>query len=77
MSTLGEIESAVERLPLAEQEELFERLAAKLSGKTPNSFPVREDHMKVLDERFAAYRDDPSQSSTWEDVKQRFEARRS
>jgi putative addiction module component (TIGR02574 family) len=77
VSTLGEIESAVERLPLAQQEELFSRLAAKLSGQPVNGFPVREDHLKLLDERFAAYRDDPKQASTWEDVKRRFEARRS
>ncbi len=41
-----------------------------------NGFPVREDHLKLLDERFAAYRNDPQQASTWEDVKRRFEARR-
>jgi putative addiction module component (TIGR02574 family) len=76
MSTLGEIESAVEQLPLAEQEELFNRLAAKLGGGTAREFPIREDHLRLLDERFAAYRDDPKQASTWEDVKLRFESRR-
>ncbi len=77
MSTLGEIESAVEHLPLVQQEELFSRLAAKLSAGSTNEFPLREDHVRLLDQRFAAYRDDPSQASTWEDVKRRFEARRS
>lgn len=76
MSTLGEIESAVEQLPLADQEELFSRLAVKLGGVTADEFPVREDHLRLLDERFAAYRDDPQQASTWEDVKLRFESRR-
>jgi putative addiction module component (TIGR02574 family) len=76
MSTLGEIESAVAQLPLAQQEELLSRLAVKLSSETAKEFPVREDHLQLLDERFAAYRDDPQQASTWEDVKLRFESRR-
>jgi hypothetical protein len=76
MSTLGEIESAVAQLPLAQQEELFSRLAVKLSGETAKELPVREDHLRLLDERFAAYRDDPRQASTWSDVKLRFEAQR-
>lgn len=63
MSTLAEIESAVETLPLAEQEELLNRLMVKLSGSTTD-FPVREDHVRLLDERFAAYRENPSQAST-------------
>jgi putative addiction module component (TIGR02574 family) len=77
VSTLGEIESAVEQLPLAQQEELLSRLAARLGAEPTNTFPVREDHVRLLDERFAAYRDDPAQASTWEDVKHRFDARRS
>ena len=76
MSTLGEIESAVEQLPLAEQEELLSRLTIKLGGQIAAEFPVREDHLQLLNERFAAYRDDPSQASTWEDVKLRFASRR-
>ena len=76
MSTLGEIESAVEQLSLTEQEELLGRLAAKLGGRNAGEFPLREDHLRLLDERFAAYRDDPRQASTWADVKLRFESRR-
>jgi putative addiction module component (TIGR02574 family) len=76
MSTVGEIESAVAQLPLAQQEELFSRLAVKLSSETAKEFPAREDHLQLLDERFAAYHDDPKQASTWEDVKLRFESRR-
>lgn len=76
MSTLGEIESAVEHLPIAEQEELLSRLAVKLGGSNADEFQVREDHLRLLDERFAAYRDNPQQASTWEDVKLRFESRR-
>ena len=76
MSTLAEIESAVETLPLAEQEELLNRLVMKLGGGSAAEFAVREDHVQLLDERFAAYRKDPSQASTWEEVKRRFAARR-
>lgn len=75
MSTLAEIESAVETLPLAEQEELLNRLVMKL-GSSGSECVVREDHVQLLDERFAAYREDPSQASTWEEVKRRFAARR-
>lgn len=76
MSTLGEIESAVEQLSLTEQEELLGRLAVKLGGRNAGEFPLREDHLRLLDERFAAYRDDPGQASTRADVKLRFESRR-
>jgi putative addiction module component (TIGR02574 family) len=76
MSTLAEIESAVEALPLAEQEELLNRLVVKLGGGDAAEFSVREDHLRLLDERFAAYREDPRQASTWEEVKSRFAARR-
>jgi len=76
MITLLEIESAVEALPLTEQEELLNRLAARLGGVEAKDFPVREDHLRLLDERFAAYRDDPRQAATWEEVKHRFASRR-
>ena len=77
MSTLAEIESAVENLTPTEQEQLLSHLALKLGIKNSDEFPVRPDHVELLDQRFAAYRDDPAQASTWEDVKRRFEARRS
>jgi len=76
MSTLAEIESAVETLSPTEQEELLNRLVMKLGGGGASEFAVREDHVRLLDERFAAYRLDPSQVSTWEEVKRRFAARR-
>jgi hypothetical protein len=57
MSSLAEIESAVDGLPLLEQEELFQRLARKLGGAGSADFPVREDHVRLLDERFV--RQDP------------------
>ena len=75
MSTLAEIESAVETLSSAEQEELLNHLVMKLGGGA-TEFAVREDHVRLLDERFAAYRQDPGQASTWEEVKRRFAARR-
>ena len=75
MSTLAEIESAVEALPSAEQEKLLNHLALKLGLKSRDEFPVRDDHLKLLDQRFAAYRNDPTQASAWEDVKRRFETR--
>ena len=76
MSTLAEIESAVENLTAAEQEKLLSHLALKLGIQRSNEFPVRQDHIELLDQRFAAYRDDPTQATTWSDVKRRFEARR-
>ena len=76
MSTLPEIESAVENLTATEQEKLLGHLALKLGMQNSDEFPVRQDHVELLDQRFAAYRDDPTQASTWEDVKRRFEARR-
>jgi putative addiction module component (TIGR02574 family) len=76
MSSLAEIESAVDELPLPDQEELLQRLVRKLGSVRLEEFPVREDHLRLLEERFAAYRDDPSQASTWEEVKRRFAERR-
>jgi putative addiction module component (TIGR02574 family) len=76
MSTLAEIESAVENLTAAEQEKLLGHLAIKLGIQNSNEFPLRQDHIELLDKRFAAYRNDPTQASTWEDVKRRFETRR-
>lgn len=76
MSTLTEVESAIDRLSLSEKEELLSRLAVKLGGAGSEEFPVREDHVQLLEQRFSAYRDDPRQASTWEDVKRRFEAQR-
>jgi putative addiction module component (TIGR02574 family) len=75
MSTLDEIESALEALTIGEQEKLFNHLAVKLGVERNDEFPVRDDHLQLLDERFRASREDPSQASTWEDVKRRFEAR--
>jgi putative addiction module component (TIGR02574 family) len=75
MSTLAEIESAVESLSLAEQEKLLSHLAVKLGVEGKDEFPVRDDFVQLLNHRFAAYRDDPTQASTWEEVKRRFEAR--
>ena len=76
MSSLADIESAVDSLPLPEQKELLHRLATKLESRGGKEFPVCEDHVRLLDERFASYREDPRQASTWEDVKRRFEDRR-
>ena len=76
MTTLAEIESAVEGLSPSEQEELLNRLALRLQNQYGNEFPVREDHVRLLEERFAEYRKDPTQVSTWEEVKQRIRAQR-
>ena len=76
MTTLAEIESAVARLSVAEQEELLNRLTLKLQTSNGDEFPVREDHIRLLEERFAEYQKDPTQVSTWEEVKRRIRARR-
>ena len=75
MSTLAEMESAVENLTAEEQEKSLSHLALEFGIQKSSEFPVRQDHIK-LDQRFAAYRDDPTQATTWRDVKRRFEARR-
>ena len=76
MSTLAEIESAVENLTVSEQEKLLGHLALKLGINRTDEFPLRQDHVQLLEQRFAAYRNDSHQASTWEEVKRRFEARR-
>jgi putative addiction module component (TIGR02574 family) len=76
VTTLAEIKSAVDRLSPAQQEELLTRLDLKLQAHNGDEFPVREDHVRLLEERFAEYRKDPSQVSTWEEVKRRIRTRR-
>ena len=76
MTTVAEIESAVDRLSPAEQEDLLTRLSLKLQVQNDDEFPVREDHVRLLEERFAEYRRDPCQASTWEEVKRRIRALR-
>ena len=46
--------------------ELWEELAAE-----PDAFPVRDDHMKVLQQRLEHYRRNPTDVHAWEDVKRR------
>jgi hypothetical protein len=48
MSTLTEIETVVERLPLAEQEELLRHLEAKLRRGSTTASASREDWMRRL-----------------------------
>ena len=36
---------------------------------TPEEIPVTEEQLDELDRRFEAYRRDPSQVATWEEVK--------
>jgi putative addiction module component (TIGR02574 family) len=50
--------------------------ALKLQIREGSEFPFREDHVRLLEERFAEHRKDPSQSSTWEEVKRRIQAGR-
>jgi putative addiction module component (TIGR02574 family) len=46
--------------------ELWEELAAQ-----PDSFPPREDHIKLLKERLEHYRKNPGDVIAWEDLKAR------
>jgi putative addiction module component (TIGR02574 family) len=46
--------------------ELWEELAAQ-----PDSFPQREDHVRVLKERLDHFRKNPTDVVAWEDVKAR------
>lgn len=43
MSTLADIESAVETLPRAQQEKLLKKLAAKLGANTPSCYDLTRD----------------------------------
>ena len=49
MSTLTEIETAVSRLPVAEQEKLLRHLETALRGKRNAGAESREDWMRRLD----------------------------
>jgi len=51
--------------------ELWEELAAR-----PDSFPPREDHIRLLKERLEQYRKNPSDVMAWEEVKARILASR-
>ena len=46
--------------------ELWEELAT-----TPEAFPVREDHVRILQDRLEHYRLHPQDVTAWEDVKAR------
>lgn len=46
--------------------ELWDDLAAH-----PEAFPPREDHVTLLKERVAHYREHPEDTVSWEDVKKR------
>jgi putative addiction module component (TIGR02574 family) len=46
--------------------ELWDQLAAN-----PEAFPKREDHVKLLEERLAHFRDHPDDVIAWEEVKKR------
>ena len=72
VSTLAEIESAVETLLLVQQEELLKSLTVKLGRARADRIPIWGDHLRSLDERFAAYGDNPAQASAWEEVRRRF-----
>jgi putative addiction module component (TIGR02574 family) len=51
--------------------ELWDELAAN-----PETFPVRADHVKILQERLEHYRQHPEDVTAWEDVKARILAPR-
>ena len=44
--------------------ELWDELASD-----PQAFPVRDDHIKLLQERLEKYRQHPEDTVAWEDVK--------
>ncbi len=51
--------------------ELWEELATQ-----PGAFPLREDHVKLLQERLEHFRQHPEDVVAWEDVKARILASR-
>ena len=58
--------SISERIQLAE--DLWDSIVAE--NKT-DEFPLSEDQKQELDRRLEMYRQNPSQGSTWEEVKQK------
>ncbi len=42
----------------------------------PDAFPPREDHIKILEERFEHFRNHPNDVIAWEDLKARILASR-
>jgi putative addiction module component (TIGR02574 family) len=51
--------------------ELWDQLAAN-----PGAFPKRDDHVRLLEERLAHFREHPDDVTAWEEVKQRILASR-
>jgi putative addiction module component (TIGR02574 family) len=72
---IAETIPAIGKLTEDEKWLLIEELTEELSSK-PGAYPVRADHVALLEQRFAEYRKDPSTASTWEEVKRRFERAR-
>ena len=58
-----------DELPVEEKidyvQSLWQRIAA-----TPQQVPVPNWHLRVLDERLEAYRTEPEQGKTWEQVRE-------
>ena len=50
--------------------ELWDQLAAD-----PESFPKRDDHVKLLEARLAHFRDHPDDLIAWDDLKKRILSR--
>jgi putative addiction module component (TIGR02574 family) len=46
--------------------ELWDQLAAD-----PAAFPVRDDHLKILESRLTHFREHPEDVTAWEEVKKR------
>ena len=58
--------SISERIQLAE--DLWDSIVAE---SNTNKFPLSEDQKQELDRRLEIYHQNPSQGSTWEEVKQK------
>ena len=55
--------------------DLADELMAR-AEKHQREFPVRDDHVALLEKRFAEYRADPASASAWAEVRKRFEQTR-
>ena len=40
-------------------------------AQNPNNIPVSEEHVRLIEERYRAYLEEPDNVVTWEQVKQR------
>lgn len=73
MSTLNP-PAEFEQLPIEEQIDFVQRLWETIA-RVPSQVPVPEWHGAIVRERLAAHRANPNEGLSWEEARQKVEAR--